>query len=252
MVSEQTVRELPLWTKFEATCNSDGEKVRFTKDGDMERVFVFLKGKRNRGYHYSIPTFLTMYTPVIKTKEEKNAQWHKKLANIEKRLIASGLWENIKEVAHNLQTMTKEEYDTYVQTLYDIRKLRCNLYVSEEEKKVLFPKLKETKEAFVKKYPFLKCEDGSIDYSYIEDWISTLKTKSMYFGDSNELTKKMISEHLKDKTSFSDNGHTSYDVSYQYDADKNRAWYSEEYRGCGNGHYYLALDSSMALFYEDD
>lgn len=252
MVLEQTVRELPLWIKFEATSNSDGEKVRFTKDGDMERVFVFLKGKRRRGYHYSIPTFLTMYTPVIKTEEEKNVQWHKKLSNIEKRLIASGLWEDIREIAHNLQAMTKEEYDTYIDTLEGIRKCRYNLYVSEEDKKVLLPKLNETVKAFQLKYPFLKCEDGSIDYSYDGDWIHTLKTKSMYFGYNNELTKKMIKEHLLSKTSFTDRGFTSYDVSYQYDADKNKAWYSEEYKGCGNGHYYLALDASTALFYEDD
>lgn len=29
-------------------------------------------------------------------------------------------------------------------------------------------------------------------------------------------------------------------------------WYSEEYRGCGNGHYYLLLDDCHAYFYEND
>ena len=31
-----------------------------------------------------------------------------------------------------------------------------------------------------------------------------------------------------------------------------RGWYSEEYRGCGNGHYYLLIDAKHAIFYEND
>lgn len=30
------------------------------------------------------------------------------------------------------------------------------------------------------------------------------------------------------------------------------AWYSEEYKGCGNGHYYYAIDERHAIFGEDD
>ena len=31
-----------------------------------------------------------------------------------------------------------------------------------------------------------------------------------------------------------------------------RAWYSEEYKGCGNGHYYYAIDEKHAIFGDDD
>jgi len=31
-----------------------------------------------------------------------------------------------------------------------------------------------------------------------------------------------------------------------------RAWYSCEYRHCGNGHYYLLFDATHAIYYEDD
>lgn len=31
-----------------------------------------------------------------------------------------------------------------------------------------------------------------------------------------------------------------------------KAWYSEEYKNTGNGHYYLALDANHAIFSEDD
>ena len=40
--------------------------------------------------------------------------------------------------------------------------------------------------------------------------------------------------------------------TFEYKADKNKAWYSEEYRGCGNGHYYIAIDENTALFIEND
>ena len=31
-----------------------------------------------------------------------------------------------------------------------------------------------------------------------------------------------------------------------------RGWYSEEYRDCGNGHYYLLIDAKHAIFSEND
>ena len=34
--------------------------------------------------------------------------------------------------------------------------------------------------------------------------------------------------------------------------EKEKVWSSEELRGCGNGHYYIALDANTALFVEDD
>lgn len=43
----------------------------------------------------------------------------------------------------------------------------------------------------------------------------------------------------------------SYDISLSLD-EKGRAFYAEEYRNCGNGHYYLALDARHAIHVEDD
>ena len=62
----------------------------------------------------------------------------------------------------------------------------------------------------------------------------------------------------------------SYDISFSYNAGQigkpmwkaypndaqgdgiRRAWYSEEYRGCGNGHYYLAINATHAIYYGKD
>lgn len=41
---------------------------------------------------------------------------------------------------------------------------------------------------------------------------------------------------------------SGYRVSYEYDPDKNMAWYSEEYLSRSGGHVYFALDDKTALF----
>lgn len=90
------------------------------------------------------------------------------------------------------------------------------------------------------------------------EWIDRAKIKTMIFhkdrwnNGKTELIRQNIAEALKNKTYYECKGFNGYDVSFEYDPDKNKAWYSEEYVGCGNGHYYLALDSTHAIYYEKD
>ena len=76
----------------------------------------------------------------------------------------------------------------------------------------------------------------------------------MYFGKyDNARIKEEFKNALQNKTSYSSGRiRVNYDVTLEYDADKNMAWYSEEYKNCGNGHYYLAIGPTTALFCEDD
>ena len=105
---------------------------------------------------------------------------------------------------------------------------------------------------YAEKYPFLFDENGYIDTDYVYD-LSDPKFKSMYFGYSNKFYKNEIAKALSEKRKYSTGRVVvSYDNSFEYNPEKNKAWYSEEYRGCGNGHYYLALDGNTAVFYEND
>ena len=55
--------------------------------------------------------------------------------------------------------------------------------------------------------------------------------------------------------SYSHSWRKGYDNSIEFrlcDDGKKRGWYSEEFKNCGNGHYYLALDERRAIFCEDD
>lgn len=84
------------------------------------------------------------------------------------------------------------------------------------------------------------------------------KIKKMTFHKGKEykgITESILEEikaSMKNKIPYSVKGKNGYDVSFQYDPKSQKAWYSEEYKNCGNGHYYLALNDRYAIFYEDD
>ena len=80
------------------------------------------------------------------------------------------------------------------------------------------------------------------------------KIKSVSFGNKGltEVNRNKITQALKNKEKLSLFVKAGYDLSFEYNPEKNKAWWSEEYRGCGNGHYYLMLDDRHALFCEDD
>jgi len=80
------------------------------------------------------------------------------------------------------------------------------------------------------------------------------KVKKMRFCKyGNEEVLQRIALAMQNKQQCFESGRTNYDIGFEYSPDKgNKAWYSEEFKGCGNGHYYLALDATHALFYEND
>ena len=66
---------------------------------------------------------------------------------------------------------------------------------------------------------------------------------------------KEIKKAFEEKRSFNYHWRGSYDYSAEgrlEDSGEFNAWFSMEYKGCGNGHYYLLLDGMHAIFAEDD
>ena len=63
-----------------------------------------------------------------------------------------------------------------------------------------------------------------------------------------------VEKAIAEKRNYSRRWTNGYDNTLEivFDEKMPRAWYSEEYRGCGNGHYYLMFDATHAIFYEDD
>lgn len=240
----KVLKEMKERTRFIAIEKGDEtKKVRCMKESD-NNIFVFGKNCKNRGYRYSIDSFVLYYQPIIEKEEDKEKKWHKKCKSIEKRLEKSGLWPEIKELFHNLQKMSfTDKKDIY--TRY--------MGAWGEDRNIIMEKIFED---YKEKYPFVfrKAEDGIVYINTDYIWeISEAKTKSMYFGKGrNAMYKEEIAQALNDKQNIKKEARVNYDVSFNYDAEKQKAWYSEEYRNCGNGHYYIALDESCALFIEND
>ena len=99
------------------------------------------------------------------------------------------------------------------------------------------------------------------EYGMTSSWDSLLDTalKGIKAINYDKYEKDTIREHfadaIKNKRKFNYSWTKGYDNTigcYQGRDDNMCALYSEEYRGCGNGHYYLALDERHAIFYEND
>lgn len=92
--------------------------------------------------------------------------------------------------------------------------------------------------------------------SYYEIFISLCLHgfKSIHHYTWNRESKvKEIEAAISNKQDYSYRWENGYDNSLEITFDKQpRGWYSEEYRGCGNGHYYFLLDATHAVFGEDD
>ncbi len=215
---------------FEAQLIDTTTKIRCRKIDDST-VFVFAKGKRRYGNYVNLDEFLSKAQPIVKTKEELESEWHSRCKKCEKRLEKSGLWPELKQVFHNLQKISYDDWTA-------MRRLERRSAMALQ---------------YIKKYPFVSKDGQSIEYDYLNE-VSYANCKSMFFGKGqNDWYKGQIKQALHEKKPYS-TGRISlnYDVSFQYKPETQQAWYSEEYRNCGNGHYYLALDESAALFYEDD
>lgn len=241
--------------KFEAYTD-EGQKVRCKKEpaseGGESTFFVYAKGKRRYGYRYSKEAFLSLYKPLVVTDEDKTAKWHKEIRRALKEMDKSGFWKgsDVEKRLRNLLKITLKDKEAIEEIYWQAPQ--------EGGKRVLDRALIRP---YMARYPFLFLvgENGALtsqpDFSYFSD-LMACKLKSMYFGKGSR-AKEEIREAAQQGRNLSRRDYTSYDVSFELkQPDEScsfvRAWYSEEFRGCGNGHYYLALSENTALFVEDD
>lgn len=147
------------------------------------------------------------------------------LTNVVKYLSASGLWEDI-----------KNDYSTILAQGDDYLKHVLSLGWSEQRKY-----LEET-----------------IGVSFHVDSIICSARKGIVSINYDKWDRNAIRERAKQCI---ENGERyihrwekGYDNSIEFSVLGGRkcGWYSTEYRGCCNGHYYLALDERHAIFSETD
>lgn len=219
-------------TKVVATYN-DGEQrpLRLFKSS-MGQICFFRQGSRKYGYTLN-NVEIKAIRPVIPTKTTK-AKWEDGWKKVRARLVASGLWSVVIKEIDLALSLGYEKMDQAYKDYWTI-----------------------PEEAFIAKYPELTAvnDEGKtyITSSTVWNYAKLAKVKKMYFSRTgNDAVLAMIKSAMDSKKDWTANGRVSYDVSFSYNAAKQKAWYSEEFKDCGNGHYYLALDATHALFIEDD
>lgn len=247
LIAEAFSQEYECGIKYKCHKISTGEIYRFCRE-NKDNVFVYAKGKSRYGYRYNIANFLNEFKPVKIYNIDKDKKWHNKVAKVICCLNESGLWPELKEKYENLYLMTLEDKNSI-----------ASFYWSRYDNDQTVENYNKEMNKWIKKYPFIGCTDidhygcVSIDTFYIFE-MSEARTKNMYFGKyDNQRIKEAFKQALENKTAYSSGRiQVNYDVSLEYKPEKNAAWYSEEYRNCGNGHYYLAISPSVALFCEND
>lgn len=220
----------------------DGKSInrRLGRSGATNGIILMLKNRTNKGTYLN-PFYYTALKFSDKPDLEK---WRKSWENVEKRLSQSGLWDEILQEVRIALDIGMES----IQKAYVIYWLKLDEDYTEND--IQNARLiAEIDERLVKRENGVPYANTSIIWYYNKP--ATIK--KMYFQKySNDGYLKVIKDAIEDKRELRLTGRTNYDVSFSYSPEQNKGWYSEEYKNCGNGHYYLALDATHALFYEDD
>jgi hypothetical protein len=231
--------------EFLVTYKSGNTEKRRLFKSQNGTIAIFRKGSKKYGHDIRDDSYIIdKITPINPKKVNPSIKWLKSLDKAEKILLSSGLWTNILEEVRKAREFGYSNFQDALR-VYDTK--YSEDYKTNEERK-----FKEMKE----KYPILiKKGDTNeyIDSSFLWFYSRPLSIKAMNFGKyNNERVLSEIKKAIESKTKYTSGRFiVNYDVSFEYDGN-NKAWYSEEYRNCGNGHYYLALSDKYAMHYEDD
>lgn len=265
---------LPVWKKFKVErvdytiWSTEQQKFIPAKDPRPTRaaleegntVFVYDHGRRRYGFRYTDDVFCRRYAVHFNPDVTDAVLWERRVRNVLKKLTASGLWPEVKK---EFEQLLEIGYDRRQRLMYDgwpfeAQQPYWNAIMRKE------PDAAEKFNAEFERhhgelmneipFAFYKSEDGLwYKRSVFINEMSEARTKSMYFGKHyNRWAKDEFAKAIQEKRRYLFETRTHYDVTLQYNPETNMAWYAEEYRDCGNGHYYIAIDSNTALFCEDD
>lgn len=216
------------------------EKYVYVSEGEKHEIRLFIstnndicfapKRRRNGGYMLSVSE-MEKWDSLTKVNKGNKTDLVKRMRKRAESGVAmlneSGLWTDIKKELLKFLDLSDDEiktdfvdgdiYETYRSKKYDW--LSCYQVFSSLKAKKCW------KNPSFGKYDFSK--DNIIDY--FKRSISDKKPIRFTWRNVYDNTLEIINDN-----------------------DIYRGFYSEEFRGCGNGHYYLLFDATHAIFYEDD
>lgn len=197
-------------------------------------VMQMARKSRRHGYliaDATITGWSSLAKPTQKISEEQ--RWFKAWRKVLRILEATGFWEDLRaEIAGGLEVGLKA-----------IKWQNSSEWKTADE--ITDPRLKP---------------------SFVRSQMSGLpRVKAMRFRREkwyNDQYRQQIVDAVASNKHLRIDTRADYDVTFEFhpkgevkDGVPNpfhRAYYSEEFRGMGNGHYYLAIDTRHALFMEDD
>ena len=149
-----------------------------------------------------------------------------------KMLNESGLWGSIKECIEHFFELPETEQRELVNDI-----------------------ITDSYEKFFKqtwgdgKYAWVRCHQVFCTFTNKRCWKSIAWHKW-----ERERMSAEVTECIKNGTEFHRRWENGYDNTVEIASlnGEKLAWYSEEYRGVGNGWYYLMFDATHAIFYEKD
>jgi len=180
--------------------------------------------------------------PIIQTKDDCYKRFVKRVNFIHNILVKSGMWKEFDKrlFCYILNLSETARYDMF-----------CLLYDTEHyviaDSKNYHAKMDRLQNDF-----YIHIGDIDMLQNLWKD--KCFKTINYEDGLHDFYTDK-IENAIANKTNYQQHWTKSYDHSIEItlgDDGVLRGYYSMEYRGCGNGYYYLLLDATHALFYEKD
>lgn len=234
---------------FTVKVDFGGNILRVQKATKTDGFFILQKRRRYYGWYFDnyIERSNPEYIKVIANKVNKEDRWLKQMKRIEKMLEESGLW---KDVLQDIKLAISVGLDNIV--LADEIYWKDYKDLSYEEGNERKAKLIEAVDKRLVEH-----KDGKViaktEIIWNYDKIPKIKKMRIYRNiERNNDELKLIAEKMKRKEKYTVCNRVDYDVSFEYHPEKEKAFYSEEYRGCGNGHYYIALNATHALYREKD
>lgn len=195
------------------------------------RLFVSQSGivaeYKHRSTRYGHPFSLMDYVKIESAEEDLIVTMRKNVEKIIKYISASGLWTCLLEDLKRLADFPDSQVQELLKYVYD-------------DWKILSEKMHELS--------IDELDALMLSNLFQKSIIKTARYNKRLFNEKN------ILDAINNKTDC----HTSWENGYDCRASvKNtekgyKGWYSEEYRGCGNGYYYILLDHKHVFFIEKD
>ena len=232
-------------------CNNKFKVTDKQGNTSVRRLFVCDNGiaeykKNSKKWGYRLYGDWNDWTAVSPVKGLSDyAMFHRNATKAAELLAASGMWPVMQKQMVALASLDASSYYELTEIYEEWRRFFSD-ELRDKFRNYFTSRMLEPADIY--HFRQLSSKGQIISVPYDKDF------KQVYIEELNNIIAKAKSDDEPINTkSFSWRG--SYDYSIEIRKDKDgilKGWYSAEYKNCGNGHYYLLLDASHAIYYEDD